>query len=1321
MFTILLSLIVLLNGCSVWNDDTFYIIGTLGEQLDINLNEIFRNKINQKYTVSPPSELYSISSSLELIEKKAYYSIEQKEIISSKLYKNSGYLDVANYMTILSKTENNYFIEYNSVMFENTPDIDKVVQLTVKPNSACYDIVQVNLLYIIECNDVEGDYFALLNQNQISYFTIKKLERSQQSKLDQLDDLILRTLYHSLELYQIQNDQIILLSTLDSELLKQLTKDDTFELLIVDFQFHTNNQITILNKKGQFIRLKFMIQSKQWELYEYLLTQTTLPYAYDYSWKFLQLVIISDKAIYLRQLSTWSQKENLKIESNDKVYLTQNQIILLKQKQLLILNQNFLEIQEVNLQTQGFLTSYQAFDSFSLFDQQNFYAYTVNQDDKKILRFKSNQLINDYILFKISQQPIYNLCEIKCYYKVVDKSTKDIYEQFSISNSFFKGGFLLDEQDSIQFTQPFVGNNLKLEFTPNQIVTLQFSRNQKLEILNAGDPKEVIYRRLIPELGLTSYIEQNKDLKITGYLCNLKDQQFQCKTFIQTHDFIKLLDSPLQQWFAQFYTYLAVGKENNIDLYCNCNDQFQISLLTTLTMESNIKDIKHTLSYLLILIEKEVLVYQINNMKQRLVHRHSAEKIFTSTIQDLVWIYDKKTLYLLDISDNSKLLWFTYLNDYDDIDIGIAQNQFILLTKQQNLYQGFVYDYKYQKFAYIVKEIDLIGYTQVKICQTCNQYSNFVYLEAQKNGFQVLLIYRLDQIAINSLFLELSLLADSQISSSGQNVFITNSKSQILQQYLIQNEDTSSISIQIDEKYQQIKSCEIIKLNGLVSNSEKNKEIKELPISLINRGIQLFQIVKQLNFTYQNDGNLNHCFDLGQSWYSGQAFDIELQSPFGDIKYEKTLIKQTESIDYSESIIEFDKNNLLQLMNNKIILLNKADFKTTEFHLDNQYSFTNILFIKDNLIYVEAIQNQQYVLKLIQYKNSQFSLQEGLINTDAKIKKAYLNNNYFFIWVKSNVLEYDTKNEPQNLQNYALIKNIPIPSQEGSIEFQYIQKNDVYQIIFLDQSCLLQFFSFQQTSNSLYNSVQDIAEILRNKLLYDPQNQNCRQMFLKEDEIVVVISGTPSYKFKFVMQCSQNNICDITQFNLISEFQQYGKSEIDQKYPSSYLKENILSINYQSNQGYDILLYDLQSLNNNIGPKLAIAQVSSIIQQKPIITFVYNYNEQLHLLVSAENSQKLQHYLLKRSAQVCIEKPSVTQEVKFLLKNSNQEKMVNLQINISPNVPPDPDPTPDNNEGFPLWATLTIVAGVVLLVGVGILIWCYKKKKYIDDTEQLIQ
>ncbi|CAD8201431.1 unnamed protein product [Paramecium octaurelia] len=1318
MIIILLVLTQMSYGCSVFADNTLYITATPGEKVDIKLVEIFRNKNKNQFTLSPLSELYSISTPLSLIQQSQYNFQEPREVIATKLYKSSGYLDITNQISILSKSQNKYFIEYNSVMFENTPDIDFVQQVNLKPDSICYDALQVNQLYVIECNNVDGDYFALLNKDQVQFMTIINSQR-QQRKLDQLDNFVLRSLYYSLELYQLQDNQLVLLSTLNTEQVRTLTKDDSFDLLILDFQFHTNQQITILNSKGQFLFLKYMIQQNKWELYEYLQTPTTLPYAYDYSWKYLQLVILSEKEVYLRQTSAWTQLENLNFEQNSRVRLTQNNIIIQKSKTLQIFNLNLKARQSVDIKTQGFLTSYPAADQFLFFDLQNFYAYTINQEGDYILRFQSNQLIKEYQQFSIYQTTGYNVCIVQCYYKVVDMATKAIYQQLTVANSFFKGGFVLDQPSSFQFTQPFAGQNIKIEFTPNQFGTVLFSRSKKVEILNAGDSKDVIYRKIIPEVGQTSFIEQNKDLQITGYLCGLTDKQFQCKTIIQTHEFVKLLDSPLQTWFAQFYTYLAIGKEKNVELYCNCNDQFQISLLKTLTLDNNVKEIKQTLQYLLILVDQEVLVYQIQISKQRIVFRHSAEKIFTSGTSDRIWIYEKKTLYLFDISDNSKQLWFTSLKDYDDVEIGVTENHFLLLTKRDNQYQAFVYDYQSLKYAYITKELDLTGYTQLKLCLGCNSNSNFIYLEAQKNGNGVLLMYRLDQIAINSQFIEFSILANSQISSNEQTLFITNANSQMLQQYIIQK-DSSSISIEVDKKYKQIKSCEIIKLNAKVSTSEITQEIKEVPISVINRGIDLFVLENEMNFKYEKTGENGHCFDLGQSWYSGQALDMDLKQANGDIQLQKTLVKQENSIEYSESIMQYDDQNLIQLFKNKIVLVSKEDFKTTELELDNQYQFINILYIQKDLIYVQATQNQQYHIKIIQYKDSKFTLLPGSLTFNYYIKKVSPLNKYFFIWVDLKVQIYNINEEPSNLQNYAFVQYINIPPYDGIMEFLYVESNDVYQILFLNESCLLilQSFKISQTQNGLYQSVMDIGIILREKLLYDPQNQSCRNSYLANNELLVVFSGTPSYKFGLVTNCQEQNICNIIELNLISEYQQYGDSVIDKKYPSSYLNENILSVIYQLDDGYDVLLYDIKSQNNKIGPKLAIAHFQSKSKQRPIISFVYASKDQLHLLSSEDNESKLQHYILRTSPQICTEKDSVSQNVVFLLKNYYQESTNNVLVKISPNLPPnppDPDPNSDEKKGFPLWATLTIIGGVILLGGIGITVWYCKKKKVSDD------
>ncbi|CAD8171994.1 unnamed protein product [Paramecium pentaurelia] len=1313
MFIILSVLTQLSYGCSVWANDTFYITATPGEKVDIKLDEIFRDKNIQQYTISPTSELYQLSNPLSLIQQSQYNQIEPRELIASKLYKSSGYLDITNQITILSKAQNKYFIEYSSLMFENTPDIDIVQQVNVKVDSICYDTVQVDLLYIIECNNVDGDYFAILNKDQVQYMTIINSQR-QQRKLDQLDKFILRNLYYSLELYQLQDNQLVLISTLNTELLRQLTKDDKFDLLIVDFKFHTNQQITILNQKGQFICLKYMNQQNQWELYEYLQTQTNLPYAYDYSWKYLQLVIISDKIIYLRQISTWTQKDNLNFDPNNKVQLLQNYIIIQKLNSLQILNFNFKEIQSIDIQTQGFLNSYPAFDSFLFFDYQNFYAYTINQENQQILRFQSNQLINEYQLFKIQKQTPYKLCEIKCYYKVVDIATKDIYQQVQVSNSFFKGGLLLDEQQSLQFTQPFVGQNLKLEFTPNQFMTVQFSRSKKVEILYSGDPKDIIYRKIIPEIGQTSFIEQNNDLQITGYLCNLIEQQFQCKTFIQTHDFIKLQDSPLQTWFAQFYTYLAIGKDKNVDLYCNCNDQIQISLLTTLVMDGNIKEIKHSFSYLLILVDQELLVYQINNSKQRLVFRHLAEKVYTSANLDQVWIYSKKTLYLFDISDNTKLLWFTYLKDYDDIEVGVSQNQFLLLAKRDNLYQGFVYDYQNLKYAYILKQLDLSGYTELKLCLSCNSNSKFIYLEAQKNGNHVLLIYRLDQIAINSLFIEFTILANSQITSNEQNLFITNS--QMLSQYIIQNQDSSSISIEIDQNYQQVKNCEIIKLNGKVSNSDKNQEIKDIPISLINRGINIFGIENELNFNYEKDGNNSHCFDLGQSWYSGQAFEIDLQQQGnGDIKLQKTLIKQEQSIEYSQSIMEYDNNTLIQLISNKIIFISKQDFQIIEYQLDNQYQFINILYIQSNLIYLQAIFNKQYFIKLLQFKDSQIILQNGQITYNYYIKKAFLNQDRFFTWIYNYAIAYDTKNDPTNLNEFEVIQRVFPSFYPVSLEFKHV-KDQIYYFFFISQSAQLEIAAYEIVKNSQKNFFLDYhtADNLKLQGMFFPLDYTCSGMVMTENQVVISLNNSISYAFNYQIACQDNYLCQITQFSYKNSYQQYGSWSLKNEYPSLFVSENILSIIYQSEKDHELLLYDLNDNSNKTGPISAIAYLKSknLEDQKIVQSFVYNYKEQLHLLSSAEDKQKLQHYIIRRSPQICIEKQSISQNVNISLKNQNQEKLVNLKLNI--------DQIKSDSSHFKIWIILVIVL-VIVIVGISVIIYCQKKRRRLVKQNLLIE
>ncbi|CAD8064200.1 unnamed protein product [Paramecium sonneborni] len=265
-------------------------------------------------------------------------------------------------------------------------------------------------------------------------------------------------------------------------------------------------------------------------------------------------------------------------------------------------------------------------------------------------------------------------------------------------------------------------------------------------------------------------------------------------------------------------------------------------------------------------------------------------------------------------------------------------------------------------FIKLKNEIDLSKYKEITIVnqERCISFSDpkeYIQLKAQRDGTHVILFYRFGQNSINFQYFELKIPENIQISTCYETLLLTDKQNQFTKRY----------------------------------------QLQAIPVNLINRGIDLFGRINQLNFTYQKDGLTIHCFDLGQSWYSGQAFQIDLKNPIEDLQYMKTLIKQTETIQFSQSIMEYASNNLVQLMENKIVLVSKANLKTTEFPLDNQYKFTIILYIYDDLIYVKAQKdNQDNIFFVTKCKDYNCQLQSGCNQLNNRGKILYLNKLHFF-------------------------------------------------------------------------------------------------------------------------------------------------------------------------------------------------------------------------------------------------------------------------------------------------------------------------------------
>ncbi|CAD8121114.1 unnamed protein product [Paramecium sonneborni] len=1364
MIIFFLGLISLTKGyqCSQLNKDELQITTNQEEYITFGLDKLYLDKeVDSNYILinkSPDPYFLNMITQTQYNESEGH----QYTLISQKLNKNSGYLDISNYFSVLKWGRQHYYIDYNSVMFETTPFIDKVQELNVYPNSTCYDLVEINLQFIVECHNDEGDYFIHVNQDEHSYIPVNN-SIGLQRKLDQLDNYILRNMYYSLELYQLNNGALVFLNALDTDLLRQLTQDNLFDLLIVDFQFHTNFQVSILNNQSQFICLEYSFGTAQWILLEYTYIEKLInPFSYDYSPLFNQLVVISPDTIYLRLNQTWKNQLNQTIKSKDKVYLTQNYIILKKEQEkedsLQIFNQNLEQIHNMTLLLYGFITSYKTLDSFLLFNVFYIEAYTMNKENSEILRIQSNKQINQTEQFQI--QSLYDNCYIQCSQTVVDRTSKKIYLHLPLID-MFKQGIYLDDLQYKTFQQPFQGQNLKLEFNPHKDLNLTFSRIRPILIKNVQDPNYVIYRKNLPlqEFGEILLIEQKEDLMLIGYTCIQIEQTLSCSQQFNLTNFIKLNDSQTQLWWNVGQTFFfAIASGNTIQIYSNNQQKDKFILINEFEMESTIKKIQCNVNYLYLLVENKVeAILIINNNQFSPIFSIPADNIYVNrpSQTEFYIISQNKLLFFQTIERYiPKLLWFTQIDlEFTEVDIGlisIGQNKnkdyLMLLAKKNGKQIGYVYNNYYysKKHPYIEKEINLNDYSEIKIAEGCVHNSKMMFLEALNNGKPVLLIYRLQESAINSLFLEISIPEKSQISYGSNYLFITDKNKINTSLYSLYTDDSYSINIQLSQDYYQIQHQEFLNLSGRVYNSDENQQIEKILVKLINRGTQLFGIKKQLNFTYDKDENRSHCFEIGQSWYNGQAFDIELQEPYGDIEYQKTLIKQTETIQSSESIMEFDLNTLVQLIQNKIILINKADFQTTQFSLDNKYTFNHILYIKDNLIYVGAKYNDEYLALVIECINNNCKLHEGSLTSSNQFLKAFLNETTFLIWDSSHVSVYNTSGQPQQIGDFKLIQTFNF-TNFNAITLQFMIFENYYQIFMIDKKCQLSHHNFNVTDNQAqlyFQGIHNVLQFLNEKFYYNKE-QSCTNMhFVDNYNFIVEFKSSLSYQISFTYECLKDHIkCWMSNFQVSSIYQQYGNLKLSIQ-SNFYINQNILSQAYEIENGLEVFFYEINIENKNLETKIAIAHLSiksPLIQLK---LFAYQHLGKLHLLVQQSKETGMQHYLLRKSIEVCSEKESVYQDVSFLLKNSYHTATATFKLNITKNVPPGPDPPgpdppgpdppgpdppgpdppgpnppdPDNPEDDKgkktLWIIIGIGAGVL---GIGLIIYCCKKKKTHDS------
>ncbi|CAD8094170.1 unnamed protein product [Paramecium primaurelia] len=1312
----LLSLfITLIKACSYLQNEAMQIISTPNEVINIQFASIF--KINQfnKITLFSDDNKFAIVKPIELTEQLKANSLQNSEVVSYKLFKSKKSRDPLHSMAILVKVKDYYVVEFNSNIYNTLPSINSVTERVDQPNSICYDVIQVDSIFIVDCQKEDQDYFSI---GQDNYIPIQKA-KNQQRRLDQIDNYIFRSTVNELELYIYELNTVQFLKILDQTTLSQILKKDNFKLEIRDFKTHSNGQISILNSQGELIILEYNRLDNEWILIKNIDTKTQNAFGYDIDIDANQYVVIQEQNLYFKSKTSLEYLVNITKNERNNVYLTKNYILFQKSDSLVLYNQKLEKLYSMLIEQSNYkLISNPNFDSIITLDNINIYRYSINND--YYLRFKSDKLQDQYSQIQIVQDSNGAKCDVVIYYRVVPIETLEMF-QTQASSALFAYGVNLDEQMA-KFQQACQGPNLKFEFYNSDILKVSV-KNYKEAILKNLNSEEIIYRKAISNLNTQNIylIQQNENLQIEGYNCDIIEQtNISCNNWFEKIIFPKLEDSQKQIWWmTQDGLYFAILNDKSVDVNYISYDKKEFKKFQVIQLQTQGKSIKTDGSHLFILIEKDVEIYEINSKewKKLTISLTEVNQIFASPFkQDMLLVYDNNNLSIYSVQyQKITLIWFTPLESQIDINVAITNGQLSILIKSEEIHSLLTYNIENEGNIYFQRKHSLYHHAQGDISLfDCNYFNNQLYIIGthEKTNNKAILVYKLTEVSINSQFMILDI-PTARLSSANNFVFITEANQKKFYSYYIDGNYFVSTSFNLPDN-QQIYNKDI-KLQGNVSNTDFQRIIKDVPISLINRGINLFGIVNELNFNYEKDGNNIHCFDLGQSWYSGQAFQIDLQQGNEDIKLQKTLIKQQQSIEYSQSIMEYDNNTLIQLISNKIIFISKEDFQITEYQLDNQYQFINILYIQSNLIYLQLIFNKQYLIKLLLFQNSQIILLNGQITYNYYIKKAFQNQDRFFVWIYNYVIAYDTKNDPTNLNEFEVIQRVFPSSYPVSLEFKHV-KDNIYYFFFISQSAQLEVVAYEIVKNSQKNFflIYQIVDYLKIQGMFFPLDYICSGMVMTENQVIISLNNSISYTYEYKIDCQDNYLCQITQFSYKNSYQQYGSWSLKNEYPSLFVSENILSIIYQSEKDHELLIYDLNDNSNKTGPISAIAYLKSknLEDQKIVQSFVYNYKEQLHLLSSAEDKQKLQHYIIRRSPQICIEKQSISQNVNISLKNQNQEKLVNLKLNIYQRD--------SDSSHFKIWIILVIVLFIVI-VGISVIIYCQKKRRRLVKQDLLTE
>ncbi|CAD8113824.1 unnamed protein product [Paramecium primaurelia] len=1330
---ILSTFIILSHQCSNLQDNKLFITSTPGETIKIPLSQIFYSNEYDQIIFQPVVPQFTIATPLQELETISIDGVKG-QTISIKMLKSTKFSEPQHYMAILRLSEGVYYCEYNLKYYSTSPNLDAVYPSTSRANSKCYDIALLTNLIITECSNDEGDYFSIfkIDQSPHTYLTIEK-PKDTFRKLDTIDQYLFRGTIDKLELYQEQGETLVLLNSLDQAAMKILLQQEQFELQIREFKTHTNGQISILNASGELIILQF--KENKWQLISRIDTKIPDVYTYDLDVYKNTYVILSKTQLYHKLITQQEFTIDINCKVSDKVLLQRTSIIVIQDQTLALYSQQLYNIQTKTLgDSQYKISSHPNSDGFLVFDDDNFYRYAINSEYSLQFQSASLPIEKDYKMTTLIQN---TYCVIDIFYMVVNFESIDMYSS-QVPQALIAGSVFQDNVD-VKLKSIYQGSNLKYEFSKHEILNLKVEQFQAIEILNIGDVSEVIYRKSLSNLNnpYVQIIQQHNNKYISGYTCEIiSTLKLNCQSIFTQRQFDLLQDSDKQLWWFNYNSiFLAILQDSTITIYCVYYQQQKFDILTTIRFDNNPISIATDGNYLFVQLQQSIKIYMISveNKATLLYTQDIIGDIYASQAQqDLLFIEQDGQLKIYSLQyEKFTLIWFTDIDSNNDQkNILIFRNHFARLIKSKGKeeYKATVFNYQNINNIYQEKIININNYSIINLSQIqVNLKQNLFYIVGQQMGQQKLLVYKVDENSLNTMFVSIDYTSTAQFTIAHNYCFITDSiaNKQMQQNYYIIGDNL--VQSQLKDDYQQIEYSKEINLTVQIKNDAQTIKTQIVPALIVNRGVSIFQTKSSLNLTYKADGIQNHCINLDQSWYSGQAFDITQSENSQKIKYVKTLTKQPETLEFSPYIQQLNTETIVQLMEDKIVLVKKSDLSKIEITLDKTYKINKLLFIQDQYIYVEAYKETLIFLKVIECNDSNCKFLEDELLFPTNIIKVFLHQNNFLIYSYPNIFVYDTKGDPIKVSSFEQFNKFTISSQPFFVEFQHL-RDDVYQAISVDVRGNAYFNNIVISRTSSDNQIffQDVISILKQNQLYVTGNSICVGLVLRKNEIIIVYNTIATYSFKFEFDCFSKKLCDLKYFILNGVYQQYGGWMLFNLYPIIYSNENILSMVYFAYNKFELLIFDLESSSSKQNPKLAIAHLIGPTSKIPghfyqMQSFVYNWNGQLHLLATADEEIKLQHYTLKRSPQVCVSVQHANEIIKLTLQNSNVNVIATLNVTISQEneKPPQPGPPEDDDKNnFPIWAIILIIIGVLIF---GFIIFkCLKNRKNKVDDKRIL-